>query len=549
MLPTRLQRCCVLAFLLMGAGIGAGYAQEEAAAQASATTQEQVAAQDQQPAPTEATAAQQPATTPEAPAAAQESPKAGETAPPAVESFEKPVTNGGDADSGGFRFTYPVRDAESKKLVTEQGQPSSVATDSAPPRPRRPDTGNLLAPKAPPSAVTGAATATTEKTPDIGEGIFQRSPFRYSFSVNEGYNSNVNTQESNGVQSLYTLVSAGIGYDFGSSRLKLNTSLSAALAFYYNNNQLANDGLFPTVNWVLGANYAATPRLDLSFSTVTSLLSQPNFSVAGAPNSYQGEYIISDTQLGAKYLWKPKFATETTYNPLLFYYLNPPDGGDFSRFEQTIGEQFIFLWKPTTSLVAEYRFNTRNYFIDTDLNSWGNYALLGTDYTLNPRSSLSFRGGAEQRVNQNPYGGGANGYIGPFGQLNLNYAPGKDTVLGLQARYGTTASGFTTYNQGQQLLLGLNVAHQFTARIAANAFLNYQNNYYDQPGAVVNGINYDPPSFSNNVYNTGLNVSYKINRIWSAVAGYTFTSLMSGNTGVQPNYNQNIVYIGTEVDL
>lgn len=565
MLSARLQRCCAFACLLFVGGVGAVMAQESAATQETATVEESAAKQDtatvEQPAATQETAPeQQPAAeqagttaSAEQPAVAQDPTPSTEGTPASLESFEKPAATGGEAESAGFRFTYPVRDEGSNKLVTEQAPTNAADTTlaplDAPPRSRRSSTGNLLAPKAPLAAVSGAASAPTEKTPDIGEGIFQKSPFRYSFAINEGYNSNVNTQQSNGVESLYTLVSAGIAYDFGTSRLKLNTSLSAALAFYYNNKELSNDGLFPTINWVLGANYAATPRLDLSFSTVTSLLSQPNFTVAGGGNSYLGSYILSDSQLGAKYLWKPKFATETSYNPLLFYYLQPADGGDMSRFEQTISQQFFFLWKPTTSLVAEYRFNTRNYFIDSNLNSWGNYALLGTDYTLNPRSSLSFRGGAEQRVNQNPNGGGSNGYIGPFGQLNLNYAPGKDTVLGLQTRYGTTASGLTSYNQGQQLLFGLNVAHQFTARIAANAFFNYQNNFYDQPGVVVNGVNYDPPSFSSNIFNTGVNVSYKINRIWSALAGYTFSTLMSGNTQQQADYNQSIVYIGTEVDL
>ncbi|MBU3665422.1 MAG: hypothetical protein FGM15_06035 [Chthoniobacterales bacterium] len=482
--------------------------------------------------------------------AQEQAPSQNEPGPPAVESFEQPVA-GGENGSAGFRFTYPVRDAQSNQLVTEQAESTQVSTENvpapldAPPPPRRHRDGNLLTPQPPQSAVSGGASATTgSNSPDIGEGIFQRSPFRYSFAINEGYNSNVNTRQDGGVQSMYTLVSAGIGYDFGSSRLQLNTSLSAALAFYYNNGELANDGLFPTINFVLGANYAATPRLDLSFSTVTSLLSQPNFTVSGAPNSYENMYIISDTQIGAKYLWKPKFATETTYNPLLFYYIDAPNNSDLSRFEQTISQQFLFLWKPTTALVAEYRFNTRNYFYDSDLNSWGNYALLGADYTLNPRSSASFRAGAEQRVNQNPYGG-SNGYIGPFGQLNLNYAPGPDTVVGLQARYGTSASGLTNYNQGQQVLLGLNLAHQFTARIAANAFFNYQNNYYNQPGE----INNQSPSFSNDIFNTGVNASYQINRIWSVLAGYTFTTLMSGNTAQQQDYTQNIVYIGTEIDL
>lgn len=378
---------------------------------------------------------------------------------------------------------------------------------------------------------------------DLGEGVFSRSPFRYSFAVYEGYNSNVNTQPSGGVQSLYTELAAGVSYEFGSSRLNLVTSLGAALTFYYNNKGLQNNGLYPTLNFIVGSDYEATPRLDLSFDTVTQVLSQPNFTVAGAPNTDQGEYLLSDSTLGAKYLWMPKLATETTYNPLILYYFDPGTGTtDFSRVEQTVGQQFLFLWKPQTALVAEYRFNTRNYFYAQNYDSVGNYGLLGFDHTINPRSTATFRGGVEQRNMQNPDNTGTNEYFGPFGQLNLNYSPNPDTVLGLQARYGTTASGITAYNQGQQLLLGINAAHQFTRRISANIFFNYQNNYYNQPDSNL-------PDFYDNVFNTGLNASYQITRYLAVLAGYTFSALDSTNTGQQSDYNQSILYLGLEVDL
>ena len=94
--------------------------------------------------------------------------------------------------------------------------------------------------------------------------------------------------------------------------------------------------------------------------------------------------MVSGTTVGASYLWLPKFETITSYAPVLWYYFEPI-GDNFSRFEQTVGQQFLFLWKPTTSLVAEYRFNTRNYWYVDDYNSIGNYALLGFNHTLNPR--------------------------------------------------------------------------------------------------------------------------------------------------------------------
>ena len=128
--------------------------------------------------------------------------------------------------------------------------------------------------------------------------------------------------------------------------------------------------------------------------------------------------------------------------------------------------------------------------------------------------------------------------------MNFNYAVGKDTTVGLVSRYGTTASGFSNYNQAQQFLLGLNAAHQFTRRLGANAFFNYQNNFYDQPGS--DGA---APDFYDNIFNTGINASFLVYRNWSLLAGYAFTTLISTDTSYERDYTQNVVFIGAEVDF
>lgn len=465
----------------------------------------------------------------------------------------------GQGNASGFRFTYPVRDEGSSQVYTAPPPQPAPAIDPAaalePVVPSPPPMDPLPASTGG-QPVTGMDETFTQSAPDfeqvgaadtmdadIGEGIFEKRPFRFSFAVYEGYNSNVNTTSSNEIESMYTQIAAGVSYEFGTSRLQLSAALSAALAFYYNNIDLQNDGLFPTINFTLGANYAATPRLDLSFDTYTAFLSQPNFTIAGAPNTYDGDYLISSSTIGAKYLWLPKLATETTYTPT-FYYFTDEDQNDIQgRFEQTVGQQFLFLWKPTTALVLEYDFNTRNYYTAKDLDSIGNFLLAGFDHTLNPRSTLTVRGGVEQRFNQNPYGG-TDVYVGPFGSVNFNYALGKDTTVGLQSRYGTTASGFSNYTQAQQFLLGFNAAHQFTRRIAANAFFNYQNNFYDQPGS--DGA---APDFYDNIFNAGANASFLVYRNLSFLAGYSFTSLISTDTVIERDYTQNIVYVGAELDF
>jgi len=459
-----------------------------------------------------------------------------------------------------FRYSFPVRDAGSNQVYTEQSPAMTSDDSSIVPAGASPRVAKVKSPKrkaSPPSADQNYEALTDESfgsetlpqgpVADIGEGRFERRPFRYSFALKEGYNSNVNTTQNDPIESLFTQISGGVAYEFGSSRLRLTTSLDAGFTYYYNNDGLSNDGIFPTVTFLLGAEYAASPRLDLYFRTSTALLSQPDYGNAGAPNSQVGNYIISDNAIGAKYKWSPKFATDTTYSPRLYYYLEDSQNDIQGRFEQTVAQQFLFLWKPTTALVTEYRFDTRDYFTANDLDSVGNFLLLGFNHTLNPRSKLTLRGGVEQRFNKNPtpgQEGETDIYIGPFGEANLNYALGKDTTIGLNARYGTTASGLSYYNQGQQLLLGLTATRQMTRRISTSVFFNYQNNYYtQQDGDNVN------PDYSDNVFNTGINVSFLINRVWSLQAGYAYSTLISSETSQQRDYTQSIAFLGTQLSF
>ncbi|MFZ4483125.1 MAG: outer membrane beta-barrel protein [Chthoniobacterales bacterium] len=486
---------------------------------------------------------------------AQESPAdVVEGVPPTPQDFEEPVPSTSGTNPAGFRFSYPVRDEESNVVYTEEKPPAPAVSadqgDVRSPSMTAESTGTTTAARKPARAsassnppMLGEVATPTGVQPaniDIGEGRFERSPFRWTFGISEGYNSNVNTSSTAPIKSVYTAINAGATYAFGGPRLTLQTGLAANLTYYYS--APPSNNWLPNLTWNFAANYKASERMSFSLTTMTSYLSQSASNLSGAPTSDVGEYFYSDSMLSMEYKWAPKFSTITSYNPLFVIYMQDAQQSQVGRVEQTIGQQFLFLWRPTTNLVAEYRFNSRNYFENTSLDSWGNIFLLGFDHTINPSSQLVFRGGVEQRLNNNPYGGGENFYLGPFGQLSFNYALGANTDLAFYARYGTSASGLGDINQGQQLLLGFSVTRAITARISAKAFLNYQNNYYDQPDA-----NFS--SFSDNVYTGGLTISYKINRAWSVNGGYQYNGVTSGNQFQQGDYSQNIAFIGAQVEF
>jgi hypothetical protein len=371
---------------------------------------------------------------------------------------------------------------------------------------------------------------------NVGEGRFERSPFRFTFGTSQGYNSNVNTSSTDPIRSVYTAMNAGVAYVFGSPRLTLTTGIAANLTYYYS--APPSNNWLPNATWTLEGSYKVSERLSLGFNTMTAFLSQGASNLYGAPTANIGEYLYSDSDFSLEYKWTPKFSTVTTYSPLFVAYADQTQQDLVGRVEQTLSQQFVHLWKPQTDLVAEYRFNTRNYFENTDLNSWGNLFLLGFNHSLNPDSEIVFRGGVEQRLNNNPYGG-EEFYLGPFAELNVNYALGRATTISLFTRYGTTASGLGDINQGQQLMLGTSLQRKITARITARLFFNFQNNFYDQPDA-----NFG--SFTENVYSGGLTLGYAINRSWSLNAGYQYNGVVSGNQGQQGDYNQSILFLGVE---
>lgn len=481
-------------------------------------------------------------------AQAQDTPPTFEEATPATAGSATPL----------FRMSYPVRDAASGQTFTEQ------RTTVAPDVPTAVSESDIAAglgmpdPGPPPVTTAASTTANTLQNDeaafravgeagnpplqeiDIGEGRFTGFPLRFTVGIQEGYNSNVYAQQNNTTQSAFTGLYFAIDYEFGSPRLTLTTGLNGNLSYYY---AAQNQNWLPNIYWTLGVEYEATPRLTLGFNTTTAYLTQGSPGIFGAPTSaFNDGYFFSSSGFEVEYRWAEKFSTITTYSPLFLIYSNDNQQNQLGRVQQMFGQQFLYLWRPTTSLVAEYRLGLVNYFVNTDINSWGNYYLGGFNHTLNPGSELVFRGGLQQNFNQIPtiYGGGENTTYNPYVQLAFNNQLGKDTSIGFQGIYGSTPSQYFNINQAQQLFLALTLARNITSRLSASANVGYQNNYYNQTGVGA------PAAFYSNYYTAGLGLAYRLYRNLSLTAGYQYNGQTSGNSSQVGPYNQNIAYIGVQ---
>jgi hypothetical protein len=368
---------------------------------------------------------------------------------------------------------------------------------------------------------------------DLGLGIFSHKPFRFSLYVSQGYDTNPNTlpPDLNPQGSMYTGFGGGVNYSFGSPRLQLGASLGGGATYYYNR---PGDDVDFNGSFALSANYRASPRLAVSLVTSTAYLSQPDVAIVGGPNRQSGNYLYSNTTLSAIYQWSEIISTVTSYNFSALYYLENELNQNQGNISQTLAQSINWLWKPKTTLVAEYRINTITYYDGADLNQVGNYFLVGFDQIFNPRFFWNVRVGAQMNFNNNPVDGESI-YLGPFMESTFRYQLGPASSLAWNMRYGTEQSGLFDVSQRQTFRTGLTLNHVITKRLAANLGLNYQNNYYKQGGVI--------DTYNENIISIGLGLSFKINRFASLTGGYAYTvDLAPASTG--RNYNRSIAFLG-----
>jgi len=375
-------------------------------------------------------------------------------------------------------------------------------------------------------------TGTGEGSGALGDALSlaEQVPFSYTFSVREGYDDNLFSEKTNTDSSFYTNFAAGVRYDFGGPRLKLSADLGGGVTYYYTRpgEKIDFNGAFS-----LGATYLATPKLTLSLTTTTAYLAQPDTSIIGGTNRVDGDYIYTNTSLEGTYQWSEKFSTVTGYNLYANYYMENSLNDTLSFTQQTVKQSFHFLFKPKTTLVAEYRAQVVLY-TGVDQDSFGNFALIGFDQVFNPRFRWTLRAGVEQRFLNNPVDGRST-YVGPYGETNLSYQFGQSSSLGWNARIGTEASGLTNVTQRQTFRTGLTLSHGFTQRISGNLAFNYEVDYFDQAGVI--------SSYYQSVFNVSVGGSFAISRHVSLSAGYAFTGVYAPEqTAVE--YTRNVVFVG-----
>jgi hypothetical protein len=369
-----------------------------------------------------------------------------------------------------------------------------------------------------------------ESAANLPTGNFSRSPFHVSVAVREGYDDNVYTTHSDTVDSFFTNGSVTFDYDFDSPRTRLDLRAVGGLTYYYDHPFGQEYDVNTSLS--LGLNHRATSRLILGVSAYLAYQSEPDFTYTLGVNRRSGNFFYTADKFSLAYQWTPRFSTVTSYTLGVINYDNSAVSAYEDRFEHTFGNEFRFLILPTTTLVAEYRYQIVD-FDDSPRDSTTNFILTGLDHSFNRRFNVSLRAGAEFRDIDN-FGERTE----PYGEATLRYALDHRTSLNWTSRYGLEEPDVPGNPSRTTFRTGFSLGYAIAPRITSSLALFYEHD--DNEG--ISTPTFIVPPFTEDSIDIGLGIRYEINRVFAVLAGYDHTQVLSDIA--LREYARNRYYLG-----
>jgi len=373
---------------------------------------------------------------------------------------------------------------------------------------------------------------------ELGLGKFSPLPFQLSATLREGFDDNINTASAGSEQSSwFTNAGAELAYTFGSARTQLSLSTGGAITYYYERQRTGTQNYDIDFHGAFKLTHLFTPRLVLNLNLRAAYLTEPDFSFGIGFNQRSGNYFYSANTGTLTYLWAPRFSTATSYSVVAINYDDANIGTFEDRIENTFGQEFRFLLWPTTTIVADYRFQMVS-FTHTARDSTTQFFLGGIDHNFSPLFSISLRGGEEFRSYQ------ADGdKTGPYFEGTLNYAIGKRTTVSWNNSYGIEDSAVRANAIRTTFRSGLQASQQLWPKITATLSFNYE---HDENGAVTfqffGHTFIISPAFEENAFDLAFNLRYAITPHLGIDLGYNRTQIISGMQFRE--YSRNRLYGG-----
>ena len=323
----------------------------------------------------------------------------------------------------------------------------------------------------------------------------------------------------------------------------------------------------------LWLDHAFTERLKATASDSFVVAQDPKLVNGGAVTRVGGNNLANRAKAILNADWTRQLSTSTHYGNNLFIYSdsqgtnnaglfagsNPSQAALLNRIEQNAGIDLQWHFQPETMGFVGYTFSWVrytgdqkvsptplvgpfagvNYYSDSrDYNS--HYGYVGVQHEFTPSLSGQARGGASYVDLYNDPVSSTTSWA-PYADINLTYTyiPGSYVQAGFTQDINATdvaapgANGHLTQYQ-QSSVFYMDITHQITSKITGSLVSQYQYSTYKDG-------QYDGSTGDSDV-SVGVNLTYQINRHFSANTGYNYDELFSDIPG--RSFTRNRVYLG-----
>jgi hypothetical protein len=364
---------------------------------------------------------------------------------------------------------------------------------------------------------TQNGTVTSARDGDIS--LFPQLPFRWSGTIDLGYDDNVSTTAGGG-GSAFTQTNLTVAKDLRTARTKLSIELGIGVVYYFH--RINGRSTDPNGSLKASLQHNVSERLTLAASVDAAYLAEPQFATGLGPARRRGNYFTTSDSLKASYAWSPRLSSDTSYLLGLIQYEDHLANVGQDRIENTFGESFRFLWSPRTTLIAEYRFELIAY--DGSLrNSSTHIALGGLDYQISPRLNATLRGGATLRKFENQGNGER---LDPNASASLNYLIGPSSSVNWTVGYSIEEPDSAEALSRTTFRTGLELRYQLTGRLSANVTLNYHHD--ENAGLLASGLpGANLQEFTEDAFELVLGAKYTLTRRVALNFAITHTELDS----------------------
>jgi len=365
-----------------------------------------------------------------------------------------------------------------------------------------------------------------------GQGRFAKPPYSFTFSLQQGFDTNTYTSSTNAIASAVTNLQLSYEMQSANPRTVYTVDAQFGLMDYWN--RPGSNPLDYSGNLSILLFHRFSPRLNISGVINASYLTQPNFAAQNSPvSTTSGNYILLNDRINLSYLWTSRIQTNTSYSlASTLYQEQKSQRGDL--YDSTLGNEFRFLLTPRTTFVIEGRANSTTYPNQPGGDSMSYFLLMGGDYSFSSRLNSTLRLGDE--IREFNIGGSQSS---PYGEFTSTYIYGHQSTLSWNNRFGMDDSSQQT-QKITSFRTGLSLNHVLTAKITGILGLNYNRTDTTTGSQTVIAPNIDP---SSPFY------GYLFPQTFPGVT--QIQNQFSGNVGLRFNVNQrislNINYTLTQV--